>query len=121
MNSRFIAAALIATLTFGSAHAEKWACYSGYGQHKKDLFILTSDNTQPDSQFQSGTVDVAGKSQTAIYYIDGLNRRWDWGWGGNGQPAMFSIIIKPTGAGSYYNFSLTNPTPPEQTFPCEQR
>lgn len=63
-----------------------------------------------------GQVSVAGVTHPAVFYIEGLNRRWDFG-----KQMSYSLIIKPNGSGSYYDFSRVGegePTGPSQRFDC---
>ncbi len=56
-----------------------------------------------DELVNSGFVLYDGGNSGVLtqYQRQGLNHRWDWRSGGSG----FSFIIKPDGAGLYYDFS----------------
>ncbi len=63
-------------------------------------------------------ISVAGVTyDDALFYIEGLNRRWDFG-----KDLKYAFIIKPDGRGAYYDFSLLEEgetrTGPSQQFRC---
>lgn len=78
--------------------------------------FVESMNAITPNAMASGQVSVAGVNHPAVFYIEGLNRRWDFGKG-----MSYSLILKPDGSGSYYDFSRVGkgePTGPSQRFDC---
>ena len=79
-------------------------------------------NTNPDYASQkTGQVIAAGKTQSTLYEVQGLNRRWYWY--DPGEKYGYSFFIEPDGTGLYYDFrhSEGKETKPSDFFKCEQR
>jgi hypothetical protein len=67
----------------------------------------------------SGTIQVAGITHNARYWVEGIDRRWNWG---DGKDWKYSFIIKPDGSAAYYDLSHVEPgesTGPRDFFVCE--
>lgn len=66
----------------------------GYFKDNNIGFILYEDETV---------------GEEAIYYRQGLELRWDWGYDENDDSSWYrySFIIKPDGTGLYYDFSTS--------------
>lgn len=126
MKHLIIATTLVLSIvSIGPAHAEKWECWQAHDSYKTVLVRLTNDTQSGrrvgNVQVFPGTVDVADSKQTAAYYVDGINRRWDWGWSDEPSSSRYSIIIEPTGNAYYVDFSIKSPAQPQEFFQCEQR
>lgn len=70
-----------------------------------------------------GGVYVVGTSevQDAIYYVEGVNRRWDFGPRvSKTQPLRYSLLIQPDGTGLYVDFISGGTVKPSQIFTCKQ-
>ena len=76
---------------------EKWEC-KDYVEPGKVLVTATVDSGRT-----SGTIAVAGVTYTTAFGVTGFDRRWDFG--PKEHPAQYAFIIKPDGAGLYYDFS----------------
>lgn len=66
-----------------------------------------------------GWIDVADTRHLTTYRVTGVNRRWDWGDGGE----SYAFVIKPDGEGLYYDFSFIEDggtTTPSQLFICKK-
>lgn len=62
-----------------------------------------------------------GEVQDAIYYVEGLNRRWDFGPRvSKAKPIRYSLLIQPDGTGLYVDFINGETVKPSQTFICKQ-
>lgn len=113
MNCRyFYVFALSAFFAAGPAQAEKWVCVPGtYWDERSDIVLeLTM------AQESVGLVTAAGTTQTAIYYVSGLNRHWDFGTDFN-----HSVRLRPNGIAHYFNFEGVpdgEKITPQQTFAC---
>ncbi|MDE0511036.1 MAG: hypothetical protein OXI88_04560 [Gammaproteobacteria bacterium] len=78
----------------------------------------------PDSEnMHFGEIQVANTApQTALFRMKGLNRRWDFGLNEDDGGYNYAFIIKPDGAGVYYDFSSITPgktTKGSQAYQCE--
>lgn len=63
----------------------------------------------------------AGEMQDAIYYVEGVNRRWDFGpMVGKTKSLRYSLLIQPDGTGLYVDFISGGAVKPSQTFECKQ-
>ena len=96
--------------------AELWECYKIFDPDRNQL-TLTID---PDYSY--GTVDFNGIVARTQYSVEGLSRRWDWGWqADNGFD--YAVIVSGDGWGGYYNFRMSKDgaTEPSDVFRCERR
>ena len=97
---------------------ERWICRSDrHGATGDGHVVLTRDGPQ-DSGMGFGQVLVAGVTHDAMFSVQGVNRRWDW----NG--VKDTMLIKPGGKGSYYNFRLVDDkgqVKGSSWFECHQR
>lgn len=69
-------------------------------------------------------LQVANKNQIAGCSVQGLNRRWDFGWDYgllDEKSAPYAFLISPAGHGLYYDFTIKNTTSPSQIFQCKAR
>ena len=93
---------------------ERWRCFDHpYGD---TVLVELTQLTSAGKAQGMGQVSVAGVSYRARFWINGLNRRWDFG-----KEMNYSFIVKPDGSGSYYDFSWVKDgetTGPSQLFKC---
>ena len=83
---------VIALVAFaGLANAEQWNCYES--KHSSEVIVVVTADTKNNT----GTVKVAGTSQSASYSVKGFNRRWDFG-----GPNKYAFVIEPDGEATYY-------------------
>ena len=75
----------------------------------------------------SGTVKFAGVVEHASFRIHGLERRWDWCLGNDGNFGC-AFVLSADGNGRYYNFDVVMPdsdgvsrTKPSDLFKCSRR
>ena len=96
----------------GSDTVETWHCFTWI-----DIFVRKKVSVELTRATEaSGQVSVAGITYSALFYIEGINRRWDFG-----EDIQYSFIISPDGRGSYYDFSRVEEgetTWPSQEFYC---
>ena len=96
--------------------AETWEC-NELLDLDGSLLTLTID---PDYSY--GTVDYNGIVARTKYSVEGLTRRWDWGWQTD-NTFDYAVIIGADGWGGYYNFRLSEDgtAEPSDVFRCEMR
>ncbi len=99
------------------AAAPTWSCYDYvaykvWKKYSKPKRLLTLVKTSEDS----GKVYVAGDAWRAHYYVQGVNRRWDFGGG------VYAITLTPDGLARYYDFTgrLGERIEQEQTYFCRR-
>lgn len=102
------------------AGVERWECYdpfddSFFGPKK----LLTLTGNRYDSK---GTVDFDGIVATTQFEIQGIERRWDWGWGEDLRSDS-AFVISVDGTGRYYNFRASDDgkAKPSDIFKCKKR
>ena len=79
---------------------ERWVCQSdSYNATADESVVLTRSGLQ-DRAVDFGQVFVAGVTHSALFPVQGVERRWDWN---DGKDAM---VIESDGDGRYYNFRL---------------
>lgn len=95
-------------------NTERWECFDYLGRSK--LGTLTVDQYGT-----SGTVDFNGINASTQFTIQGIERRWDWGWGNGGYD--YAIVINAEGTGRFYNFRGSNggTVKPSHVFKCTRR
>ena len=96
--------------------SERWECYDFVYRSRK-LGTLTADRYGA-----SGTVDFNGIVASTKFSIEGIERRWDWGWGTDGR-SDYAIVISADGTGKFYNFrgSSDGMAKPSDFFKCDRR
>ena len=81
--------------------------------HDKVLAALTPYSEEAGV---SARVSVAGVDYAAVYYVQGIDRRWDFG-----DELKYTFVVRPDGSTLYYDFSRAEEgeeIPPKQTFFC---
>ena len=58
-------------------------------------------------------------AQDSVFYVEGINRRWDFGEVVDGA-YRYSFIILTDKVGQYYDFGSASTTTPSQLFNCSQ-
>jgi hypothetical protein len=92
--------------------SEYWEC--GKSSYEPTLLIAYVRGKNKGGVNVIGT----GEPQSATYYLEGLNRRWDFG-PLVGKSRRFSLIIEPDGSGYYVDFVNGEPTKPSQVYRCK--
>ena len=111
---------------------EQWKCYSlmdFFGDKEKVIVKALRYAIQEhiDGSFTLGEIHVAGQAYVAIFTVDGFDRTWDFGpmeAPEEGTVPVFRFVIRPDGAGLYYDFSdlgKGEKTTPSQTFKCVEK
>ncbi len=96
--------------------AEKWRCFDFWDSNKETVLVKLTRAKKNGEDLGYGEVSVAGVNHRARFQVSGINRRWDFGDGGD-----YAFIIKPDGSGGYYDFSNVkygDETGPRQFFNC---
>lgn len=99
---------------------EKWRCFGQFDFDKKTTLVKLTRVTENGEKFGFGEVAVAGVTHKALFQVEGLNRRWDFGKEPTGSYS-YSFVIFPSGGGAYYDFSAVEygvETKPKQVFRC---
>jgi hypothetical protein len=126
---------VIAILAMGRAHAQEWACWNSFDNNKKVLVRLYEDSGDKseagllldqhfyrETEYRACRIHAAGREQFSACSVQGINRRWDFGWKYgmfDEGPAPYAFIITPSGQGSYYDFSTNSTAYPSQTYKCK--
>ncbi len=111
-------AALLLILLAGTANAgETFKCQAGsiWFSGQPIVIVLTVDD-----EGKSGTIKVAGVTYTAMYRVQGFNRRWDFRQHDNAT-FDYAFVMQASGNASYYDFSKAergDETSPSQDFIC---
>ena len=102
---------------FGPAQ-ETWQCFdrSDHDQATPHVTLLRLEGSSDGF----GEVSVSDTTHPAAFGIDGLNRRWNFGCDERDGAYPYAFIIKPDGAGLYYNFrpSTDGTATPSDLFDC---
>ena len=101
---------------------ERWGC----GDHFDGCrFGGCAVKLTGDFNASTGTVEVAGTVNAALFRLVGLQRRWDWGDDDGRYP--FALTLDADGTAQYYNFSIVMPdadgvhrTTPADLFKCHR-
>ena len=84
---------------------ETWRCFSRF-DFSQETVLFTLYRLKED---EAGLVSVAGIIHKAMFYVAGLERRWNFPsdalLADGGYP--YSFIIEPDGTGLYYDFSTS--------------
>ena len=95
---------------------ERWECFDFvYGSKKLGTLTVGRYGI-------AGTVDFAGIVANTQYSVQGIDRRWDWGWDTDGR-SDYAFVISPDGTGKFYNFGSSNDgtAKPSDFFKCKRR
>jgi hypothetical protein len=117
-------AGVVALVLAGGAaaqSAETWECQAFTGWEWADgrpiLVVAKHDEKNV------GTVSVAGTVQTAVYSVQGFDRRWDFGPRIGTKRVAYSFVMQPNGHASYFDFSMADDkgrASPRQQFVCKE-
>lgn len=96
---------------------EVWNC--GGRLSSVDTIVLTR-HLQDGRDVGTGTVQTAGVTRSTQFYIDGIERRWDWGSGGGseGTGYRYSFTIDASGDGTFYSFGSKDRVKPSGFYEC---
>ena len=100
---------------------EKWRCFGEFDFDKKAALVKLTRVTKDGERSGFGEVLVAGVTHKALFRVEGLNRRWDFGEELRTGSYSYSFVIFPGGGGAYYDFSAVEygvETKPKQVFRC---
>ena len=109
--------AIFAVLSFGCAQTQEskritdgitdeiWNC-----SDSGSFGTLVSLTRQKIDGEDSGvaTVSVAGNTHLAVFHIDGINLRWNFGGLNEKEYYKYSFIIEPDGDGFYFDIALAD-------------
>ena len=93
---------------------ELWSCRAVSGGP-----IVLSASVSKEDDVTMALVVAAGDIKEAIYYVEGINRRWDYGPLLDKKLPRFSFVIEPDGTGLYVDFINGYPAKSSQQFQCE--
>ncbi len=104
-----VASTFLPVWAFGAGEdkpiTEKWRCLDHLA--KGEAVRLTRVGGR-------GRVVVAGVAHPAMFRVQGIDRRWDFG-----DDFQYAFIIRPSKRGSYYDFSMEKEkVKPSQLFEC---
>jgi len=96
----------------GAAFGQTFECRDSWAAiFNRDAVVLVVATINIGEK--TGTITVSGKTLNAKYYLDGINRRWDW--------EDYSFLIEPDGDASYFAFNDEETAAPSQEFTCRQK
>jgi len=109
---------MFSTTSFAKEFTEIWECKDQMDRNA-DFFgvskvLITAKITSPDS----GEIDVAGITHTTRYYVQGFDRRWDFG---GEELNKYSFIIQPNGIGGYYKLEGSKSVSASLAVKCTQK
>lgn len=82
---------------------ETWQCFERRGRSRRAPLVTLRRSTGVFIDW-SAEVAVAGAKHPAVFKMEGLNRRWNFGLTMN-LDLPYAVIIKPDGTGLYYDFT----------------
>ena len=112
---------LVQTQESNGTTTEKWRCFDKYSSSRKTALIKLTRVTEDGEKSGFGEVLVAGVTHKALFEVQGLNRRWNFGEETRAGSYTYAFVIKPNGDGAYLDFSdveLGGKTRPKQLFNC---
>ena len=112
---------LIQTQESSGTTTEKWRCFDEQDYGKKTALVKLTRVTEDGKKSGSGEVLVAGVTHKALFLVEGLNRRWNFGERTKAGLYSYSFVIWPDGEGTYYDFSIIDSgveTQPKLFFNC---
>ena len=113
---------LVQTQESNGTTTEKWRCFDKWDFDKKTALVKLTRVTKDGEKSGFGEVSVAGVTHKALFEVQGLNRRWNFGEETRaGLLYSYAFVITPDGGGAYYDFSGVGSgveTMPKQVFNC---
>ena len=111
----------------GAANAQewettgKWECQSGAYWSQGGAIVVEAIVFE-GFELVLGSIYVAGKDHIADYYVEGFNRRWDFGERNEQGNFPYSFVIAPDGEAAYYDFTNADDgmAKPSQSYVCKQ-
>ena len=100
---------------------ELWECFDAlqYRLWKSSLGekgpVLARLKRLRVGNFEFGEVEVSGSTQEAKFTVQGINRRWDFGYG-----FKYTFLIRPNKSAAYFDFTIEKKAKPRQYFVCEK-
>ena len=115
-----IASATASAMAQKAEPVERWECRDFTASNWNSIIVTATINDDRTT----GTVVVAGTTWYTSYFVEGFDRRWDFG--PKEHPARYAFVIFPNLSGAYYDFSLANyqtgtPIKAEHVMECRQR
>ena len=111
-----VAVASVASSVLHAQVSETWQCFNFFDSDRDNVLFEVFGAMPAGEQYGLGIVSIGGFVQGATFYIDGLDRRWDFG------DNVYSFIITPDGTGTYFDFSNVEEgesTEPSEAYKCE--
>ena len=114
---------VFSTPSIATEFSEVWKCKDTF-DHDEEKVIVTA---KVNKSLVNGQIIVSGITHetrygvedfehTTEYYVQGFNRRWDFG-----DENQYSFLIKPNGDGHYYVFKDNEVTKPTMFMKCWQK
>jgi hypothetical protein len=110
---------------------EHWKCYSIHDHSKEKILVEALrfeglGERRPRPSMSPGLIKVAGVTYVAVFYVDGFDRRWNFGPteeldADKAQP--FSLVMHPDGSAAYYDWSGVGEgesVKPQQLYECAE-
>ncbi len=104
---------LIVSAVSHAGPVEVWTCKDKY-TYGQVLVTATVDEGR-----ETGTIEVAGVTQSTKFQVAGFDRRWDFGLLPTGG-FQYTFVIKPNGDASYYDFGDAKEAKPSNLMKCKQ-
>ena len=97
---------------------ETWQCFDTFDRNQTRVLVTLTRLGGASDGF--GEVSVGDTIHPAIFRIDGLDWRWNFGCNESDGRFDYSFIIEPDGTGLYYNFSASTDgtAKPSDLFDC---
>ena len=101
---------------------ERWLCYdSADSDHSEVVVVAERWSQEAGEDTTAGMVQIAGEFNAAIFRINGIDRRWDFGVTEE-SIAEFAFIVRDTGHAAYYDLTEAERDErvgPTRRFTCE--
>ena len=141
MTLALVAGCVQTTETANAAEEETWKCCTGplpfaclmppspglssSGLEPVDLTATAYHNkiirsSGQDSHVVKGVVKMGSIVAKTQFHIEGLDRRWDWGWSDKLEGHQYSFVISPDNTGAYFHFRDEKATKPRAQFTCRR-
>ncbi len=99
----------VQTKESSSTTTEKWQCFDLWDSYEKTALVKLTRTIEKDERSGFGEVLVAGVTHKALFRVEGLNRRWDFGKETRTGAYSYAFVIEPDGTGVYLDFSHVEP------------
>jgi len=77
-----------------------WSCNGPYSDENAVLWLVEAG--------ENSFVKVFDEVIPAQYMMQGLEKRWDWGWSDQRHAFRYSVLLEPNLMATYFDFGLSS-------------